>query len=54
MSDAPKPRKGKSMLAAGAAVAAALAGPAQPMPKVGGEAPVMSREVERLPPELPR
>lgn len=54
MSDAPKPRKGKSMLAAGAAVAAALAGPAQPMPKVGGEAPVMSREVESLPPELPR
>lgn len=49
-----KPAKGKSMFVAGVAMAAALAGPGQPMPKAAPIAPVMSRDVEKLPPELPR
>ncbi|MFC3442560.1 hypothetical protein ACFOKF_15400 [Sphingobium rhizovicinum] len=48
------PPKGKSLLAAGVAMATALAGAAQPMPKVAPVAPVLSREIDKLPPELPR
>jgi len=49
------PQKGKSMLAAGAAMLGALTAQAgTPMPLPAPIAPVLSRDPAQLPPELPR